>query len=291
MHETGLARFCTREYDEAGNADDVHMHLTNFALNKEDSSFVRCTGEECVADSKWSLQFWKQYVREQGFDCEAIMAEMERVTIATVIAGFCAIRKTHQQNVLHRHTSYELYGIDIMLDENMKAHLIEINISPSMSGLDSDLDQRLKLPLNLDVLRLARIIECDATAPTPCPGVLAIDRRYQETITLRRQTSVERHVIDPWASPVFGDFVMVRDYLEETDIKTGFRLVYPTPENFKTFAPCFDRMRYHDIVFTAWIAMDDARRTEIMQRSWSVYADEMAKLQQQLVAGTRRLNE
>jgi tubulin polyglutamylase TTLL4 len=282
MHSAGLARFCTREYEERGHADDVLMHLTNFSLNKDDGGFVRCEGEESVESSKWSLAFWLQYMHEQGFDCAKVMAEMERVTVATVIAGMCAIRKTHRQNVPHRHTAYELYGIDIMLDEKLKAYLIEINISPSLSGLDSELDQRLKFPLNLDVLRMARIIECDASATFPCPGVAAVDRHYLTGLTPQRVTSVQERVFNPWVEPVFADFIMVKDYLEETDIKTGFRLVYPTRANLRSYAQCFDRMCYHDIVFNAWIAMDDAKRIDIARKHWSVYTNEMASIQQEL---------
>jgi tubulin polyglutamylase TTLL4 len=251
MHSAGLARFCTHEYDEHGSPEDLHMHLTNFALNKDEAEFVRPAESESIEDSKWSLEFWLNYMKSTGVDTEALMREMERVTIATVIAGMCEIRKTHEKWIAHRHTSYELYGMDIMLDENLKVNLIEINISPSLSGLDSSLDHRLKYPLNLDSLRMARIIECDPMSDDPCPGVEIIDEHYEDSITQSRSAQVEARTVNPWANPVFADFVMVRDYLEEVDIKTCFRLVYPRQEVIEAFAPCFDRMCYQDIVFNA----------------------------------------
>jgi tubulin polyglutamylase TTLL4 len=130
-------------------------------------------------------------MRGCGVDTDALMREMERIAIATVIAGMCEIRKTHARMIPHRHTSYELYGIDIMLDEGLKASLIEINISPSLSGVDSELDQRLKYPLNLDVLRMARIIECDPTLENPCPEVLIVDEHCKASLTGERIGQVE----------------------------------------------------------------------------------------------------
>jgi tubulin polyglutamylase TTLL4 len=145
--------------------------------------------------------------------------------------------------VPHCHAAHELYGIDIMLDDELNVHLIEINISPSMSGLDSDLDQKLKYPLNLDVLRMGRMIECDASADWPCQGVKAIDNHCEASLSPSRLKAVESGRICPWEDPVFADFVIVRDYIEETEIKSGFRMAYPTPEAIEKYAKCFDRSR------------------------------------------------
>jgi tubulin polyglutamylase TTLL4 len=88
---------------------------------------------------------------------QPLMAEFQKVMITTLIAGCGEIRK------IHRHTSYELYGVDVMLDADCNVHLIQVNISRAMRGLDSRLGHDLKFRLNLDVLRMARIIECDPT--------------------------------------------------------------------------------------------------------------------------------
>jgi tubulin polyglutamylase TTLL4 len=278
MHKSGLARFCTHEYDENGSPDDLHMHLTNFSLNKNDQKFIRAAGtEESIDDSKWSLDFWLAHLRKSGIDTAPIMAELERVTVATIIAGMCKIKETHVKVIPHRHTSYELYGIDILLDSDLNAHLIEINISPSLSGMDSTLDAALKLPLNLDVLRLARIIECDSTLDDPCPGLEALDDEYWKSLTDERIRQVETRTVEPWANPVFADFVMVRDYLEERALKSGFRLVYPVEQTLPLFLPCFDRLEYWDLVFNAWICMPEPKKLQLASCSqfWHLYTTVM----------------
>ena len=284
LHSAGLARFCTSEYDgETGSIEDVHKHLTNFTLNKDTPGFERCKGmDEDVRDSKWSFAFFNKYMSEHGISPEELMEKFEKVSIGTIIAGMCEIRKTHCSTIPHRHTSHEMYGIDIMLDENLHAHLIEINISPSLSGMDSELDKNLKYPLNLDLLRMGRIIDCMPGDEDPCPGVEILDDHYFGSMIPERVRAVESGAVDPWDDPVFADFVIIRDYLEEKEIKTGFRMIYPLPETMDRYKACFDKLCYQDVVFNGWIKMTERRREEVLRKHWKVYTKEMEKIAEEL---------
>jgi tubulin polyglutamylase TTLL6/13 len=52
----GLARFCTKKYEKTinlDNIDEIYMHLTNYAVNKHNTEFVR--NEDSKADDKGLL--------------------------------------------------------------------------------------------------------------------------------------------------------------------------------------------------------------------------------------------
>ena len=280
LHHSGLVRFCTREYDlEHGRLDDRQMHLTNVALNKKDD--VCC--EERVENSKWSLDFFREYMEREGHSWDQLMKEFESVIIKSVIAGVTWIRKIHFQWVPHRHTAHELYGADLILDEDGKAHLLEINISPSMNGFKNPLDHRVKYPLCLDVLRMGRIIDCNPEAENPCPGVVMMDERYHASMTSSRITDVESGKLNPWDEPVFADFVIVRDFLEEQQIDSGFRLIYPNSDALD-YVRCYDGFKYHDIVLQSWIRMSDAEKRAVLDRHFDIYTDEVSKICQHLTA-------
>lgn len=52
------------------------------------------------------------------------MPQIKEAVIASVLAG--------QEWLVHRDNSYELFGYDLMLDEELNVWLIEINSSPAM---------------------------------------------------------------------------------------------------------------------------------------------------------------
>lgn len=54
----------------------------------------------------------------------------------------------------------ELYGFDILVDDNFKPWLLEVNLSPSL-GCDSPLDVRLKSAMMADLLTLVGIPAVD----------------------------------------------------------------------------------------------------------------------------------
>lgn len=271
MHQNGMARFATMEYNNSGSLDDLSMHLTNYSVNKESDSFIMAAGKEIVDNSKWSIQFLMEFMEKQGIDTKLLMSNLEKVAITALIAGICKIRETHFQNVRHRHSSYELYGIDILLDENLNPYIMEVNISPSMAN-DTKLDKSIKWPLMLDALNMARIVMCNPKSQDPCPEINKIDDAWKRCITSREQ------VEEPWDDPSFAEYVIIRDYIEELPRRGGFRRVYPKKKNMKSFYQYFDKMIYTDRVFNQWIEMDKVQRLKVLQKNWDQYVEKMNEI-------------
>jgi tubulin polyglutamylase TTLL4 len=279
LHQNGLARFATRQYDSSQSATDRCMHLTNFSVNKKDARFVRCGRAESIENSKWSLDFFYHYLDEQGIDTTALKCDIERVTVATILAGMSEVRSFHSRCGVHRPTCYELYGIDILLDSELKPHVMEINISPSLNSKDSHLDFNLKYPMVLDLLRIARIVDCNPKADSPCPALVLLDKAYRTSIDHTRLTQVESKVVNAWDRPAFADFVIVRDFLEEKVRRSGFKRVYPKRKTMQLYEQVFDSMKYCDIVLGSWVAMSPEDRLKVLRRSWGTYVAAMNGIQ------------
>jgi hypothetical protein len=59
-----------------------------------------------------------------------------------------------------RASCYELFGFDILVDENLKAWLLEINISPSLK-YSCDVDYGVKRALTRDIFNLVGFTASD----------------------------------------------------------------------------------------------------------------------------------
>jgi tubulin polyglutamylase TTLL4 len=62
----------------------------------------------------------------------------------------------HTKSQERRNCCFELYGFDILIDENLKPWLIEVNVCPSLSS-SSPMDRKIKHTLITDLLNLIGI--------------------------------------------------------------------------------------------------------------------------------------
>ncbi|KAK8846409.1 hypothetical protein M9Y10_020427 [Tritrichomonas musculus] len=220
LNTQGLARFCPRSYTiENLNSGS---HLTNFTLNKDDPDFVfsNTSKTETVNNCKWSLRFFLSYLYlQKKIDVNKLVREFERIIITTLITAGTAMRIVQESRTKHRKLCYELYGFDILLDEDLNCHLLEVNMNPNLSGIPSLLDYFMKYSVNLDMLRLANIIDLDLKSPEKREKmkkrIFSYEKKFDNSIPIERRKAVELNLLNPWDSPVFADFEIVRDLIDE----------------------------------------------------------------------------
>jgi len=162
LFDDGLARFCTEEYiaPTGENLDNVCMHLTNYAINKDSPNFV--FNESATDDDvghKRSLKAVFRLLEKEGHDIKALWKEIRKIIIKT----FCSVQpilahtyRSCQSEEPYNNMCFELLGFDIMLDHKLKPWLIEVNHTPSFTT-DTPLDKSVKKHAIKDALRLMNI--------------------------------------------------------------------------------------------------------------------------------------
>jgi hypothetical protein len=203
LYREGLVRFATRKYNndaetvEGGRSrDTMFTHLTNTSINKYNPMFkkknapaaeVDATKDTPSADAasqaaqraaksreekrfereihaalgygdlgKRTLRQLWAYFESQGIDYHPIWDQIKRIVNLTLVPLASLVPKTDAK-------CFELYGFDIMLDENLKPWLIEVNFSPSL-GIDTLTDQSIKEPLIEDAIDVLNPIPVDSPA-------------------------------------------------------------------------------------------------------------------------------
>lgn len=158
-------RFATEEYKKVNhnNREDVFVHLTNFAINKNHPNFLK---SECGADyqedrksHKRSILDFFQELRENGHKIDKAWNEVKKIIVKTL----CSVQPILKHNYLtiqnddpYNQGCFELLGFDILFDKNLKPYLLEVNHSPSFRT-ESQVDHKVKSKLIYDTLKMMKV--------------------------------------------------------------------------------------------------------------------------------------
>eukprot|EP00929_Paragymnodinium_shiwhaense_P074709 TRINITY_DN3823_c0_g1_i1.p1 TRINITY_DN3823_c0_g1~~TRINITY_DN3823_c0_g1_i1.p1 ORF type:complete len:907 (-),score=215.11 TRINITY_DN3823_c0_g1_i1:76-2796(-) len=123
-------RLCNSMYD-VGDLKDRQRHISNWQVNKHGRNVVdgACVSHE---DFKAELQ---ALTGEDAFWDERLLPQLKRIVVETMRAG--------KEKLQPRHDSFELYGFDLMVDEDMRMWLLEVNLSPGCEGRTPFLERML----------------------------------------------------------------------------------------------------------------------------------------------------
>jgi tubulin polyglutamylase TTLL6/13 len=139
IYKEGLARFATKEYTPpvGSNLNNLCMHLTNYAINKESDDFVANDNEaDDDVGHKRSLTAILNKIDMMRMDDPEILTseecwrQLKDLTVKTIIAGhqhIAHIYKTAKPQDLENQLCLQILGIDIFLDKKAKPWLIEVN--------------------------------------------------------------------------------------------------------------------------------------------------------------------
>ncbi|XP_074825910.1 putative tubulin polyglutamylase TTLL9 isoform X4 [Natator depressus] len=117
------------------------VHLTNVAVQKTAPDYDPEKG------CKWMIQRFRQYMTaKHGAEVvETLFAEMDNIFIKSL--------QSVQKVIISDKHCFELYGYDILIDQDLKPWLLEVNASPSLTASSQE-DYELKCCLLKDTLHI-----------------------------------------------------------------------------------------------------------------------------------------
>jgi len=151
----GLCRFASEKFDQSGeNLSNNFVHLTNYSVNKHNSNYVSNTDEDQDGEGhKWSLTALRSYLREHGVDDKLLWDRIHDIVIKSIISVEPAVRAASAMYQQCKNNCFELFGFDVLIEDNLRPWLIEVNLSPSLS-ISSPLDRKIKAEAVADLLTI-----------------------------------------------------------------------------------------------------------------------------------------
>lgn len=121
------------------------MHLTNSSVNKQNPAYIMNDGVNSFKGHKWSFASLWSYLRQENVDVTDLWRQIKDIIVKTFISVESSMNAAISENLVSSYTCYELYGFDVLLDENLRPWLLEVNTLPSLQT-DSPLDTAIKVP-------------------------------------------------------------------------------------------------------------------------------------------------
>jgi hypothetical protein len=124
-------RLCNDTYD-LRDLENRQRHISNWQVNKH--------GPNVIDGSVASLLMFEEELEKMtgtsDFWAEHLAPQMERIVLSTM--------RSVQTKLVPRKECFELYGIDVMIDEDFKMWLLEVNLSPGCDNRVPFIDQMIK---------------------------------------------------------------------------------------------------------------------------------------------------
>ncbi len=210
LHDEGFAKLASEPYN-IEDPDNPFAHLTNPDIN--------ATNTDADAPVVFvGLGAYRQWLRDTGYDDEALFAKIRDLVTLTVIAVRERMRQRINVQKAPANGCYELLGVDCLVDADLKPWILECNLSPSLevcAGPEDggDTETIIKRTMVADMVSLLGL-------NAPIADYTGLDR-------------AER---------------MARQIKDEMARAGGFRCLFPAKDTVEDYLTFFPVPRYADMV-------------------------------------------
>ncbi|XP_048390623.1 tubulin polyglutamylase TTLL4 isoform X3 [Stegostoma tigrinum] len=256
----GLVRFASCKYSSSMKSlGNKFMHLTNYSVNKLNAEYKPNSDGKLCQGHKWSLKALWAYLSQKGVRTDLLWEQIKDVIIKTIIASESYVNSQIHLYVRNRYTCHELFGFDIMLDENLKPWVLEVNISPSLHS-NSTLDITIKGQMISDLLNLAGFIipSKDEVTPTikstssrPKNNELTADEKLKRVYYLSQKSPPMRFYSSLLDILTPDDIRMLMESEDEYNRRGQFERVFPCQHSSR-YLRFFEQPRYFNILLDLW---------------------------------------
>ncbi|XP_052083344.1 protein polyglycylase TTLL10-like isoform X3 [Mytilus californianus] len=127
LYHKGYVRLCCAKYDN--DDQNLSIHLTNQFVQKKDPNF-----KDIKEDTVWSMEKFNDYFNEKiasksGVEPDWVKNILTKQMQKIMIHCFNSVKHKLNQRIGY----FDLFGLDFMVDSDLKVWLIEINVNPSLA--------------------------------------------------------------------------------------------------------------------------------------------------------------
>ncbi|XP_014251153.1 probable tubulin polyglutamylase TTLL2 isoform X1 [Cimex lectularius] len=174
LYREGLARFSTDKFS-LSDLKNRYAHLTNSSVNKQGPGYSEMK-DKVGAGCKWTLKQLRHYLKQNEIDDWLLWQRIVNMIVLTVASQVSGVPTTPN--------CFEFYGFDVLIDQDLKPWLLEVNSSPALCT-DCDVDPAVKKPMLHDMFDLLGLPICNTGLSLFCERDVSGDEASDEESDLR----------------------------------------------------------------------------------------------------------
>jgi len=101
---------------------DKYRHISNFSVQKGNARIGDINNDLIMSVPQFVQHLWENYEINLNWEKD-MFPKLAKIAKDAIYSGWDVIE--------HRQNSFELFGLDYVLDENLNPWLIEVNLSPA----------------------------------------------------------------------------------------------------------------------------------------------------------------
>ena len=172
---------------ELSKIENNTASITNGHFNFKDPNYNHNATFNTDQGTEWSINVLKNYINKNGGNWEKIWNEIKNISVKSILINFNIIKNKllNDFKFLRSNNIVQRFGFDIMIDDNMKPWLLEINGIPGMA-LYNIINLNNKIGVDTDFINLIGLV------PFERPNIKPLDEeiKYKNKIDEELQISI-----------------------------------------------------------------------------------------------------
>lgn len=197
------------------------IHLTNTDINKYHKNYKKPKSYNDENANEWNLQTYIKYLNKKNVNYKLIHKKIKDLIIKTIISLQAKLIEKNKNLGLNDINFFNIFGFDILINDNFNPILLEVNTNPSMI-IYSIVENNIKMNIFKDTLNIIGIAPFSHSNNSN-DGEFKFKNNFEEEINLA--------------------------LCELTRPRGGYELIFPLKENIKIYQKFFLKNIYENFKF------------------------------------------